>query len=196
MQAVRRYDSLLTEQEAYAQARYSQSRMETQAPTSTYASSSVAQYQYPPYLPPASDTFANSTKAWAQGGPPVSNHTYNQVENRQGPQSHYVSGEIITNQPSTHHSFEPQRPEADGWNRPSFPQASQVAAEANHRDMSSASTPWTENREYSRSQTNAASYPVEPFPSLPNAPSHALPSLNETTSSRREKQEEALLIEL
>jgi hypothetical protein len=206
MQAVRRYDSLLTEQEVFAQARFSQSRMETQASTSAYASSSVPQYQYPLYLPPGSDTFANSAQAWAQGDPPVSNHTYSQVENQ----------EVITDRPSIRHSFEPQRPEHDGLHRESFPQAPQRAVgvapgdlsstfpQAPQRavgvapgDLSSTGTPWTDNRYNSQSQTtSAASYPIDPYPRLPNVPSHALPSLEEITPPRREKQEEALLIEL
>jgi hypothetical protein len=187
MQAVRRYDSLLTEQEVFAQARFSQSRMETQASTSAYASSSVPQYQYPLYLPPGSDTFANSAQAWAQGDPPVSNHTYSQVENQ----------EVITDRPSIRHSFEPQRPEHDGLHRESFPQAPQRAVGVAPGDLSSTGTPWTDNRYNSQSQTtSAASYPIDPYPRLPNVPSHALPSLEEITPPRREKQEEALLIEL
>jgi len=197
MQAVRRYDSLLTEQEVFAQARYSQLRTETRASASTYASSSVPQYQYPSYLPPSSATFANSDQAWAQGGPPMTNHPYGQVEIRQAPQSQYASREAITDRPSTRHSFEPSRPESDGLNRQSFPHASQVAIQVPPVHMSSSDTPRAENRFNSRSQaTSAASYPVEPYPTLPNAPSHALPSLEEMTAPRREKQEEALLIEL
>jgi hypothetical protein len=179
----------------YARVQHAQAHPETHASTSAHASASAPQYQYSPHLPPNGGTYSLDAQAWAPGSQQSANHIplFTQVEHQYTPRPQFAP--VATQ----YQSFESLQPQHDGVKQQGFPQASRDAAGVTGPNLSSASSPWIEGRNYSQFQTTGTTTgPADPtvWLRLPNAPSHALPSSNDIPPPRQEKQEEALLIEL